>query len=156
LRLDLLLRDAGVNRRYRHFLRHRIGLKDAEVGDQPGRALGREPKPRAMVAALAMAHGGDEVELLGKSARRLAHDDEYLAAGAGDRGRAAAAREPYLGLVIIADHGGVEIGEAVDLRAAEEANRHASALQPVAKHLDDSRGGERGLAQLAIADRERQ
>ena len=73
-----------------------------------------------------------------------------------DLRRAAAARQPHLRLVVGADHRGVEIGEAVDLRAAEEADGHAPALQPVAEHLRHRHRGERGLAQFAVADRERQ
>ena len=86
----------------------------------------------------------------------LRHDDEDLAAGGRDLRRAAAARQPHLRLVVGADHGGVEVGEAVDLRAAEEADGDAPALQPVAEHLRHRHGGERGLAQLAVADRQRQ
>ena len=92
-------------------------------------------EPGAVVAALAVAERGDEVELVDEAARRLPHDDEDLAAGDRDLRRAAAAGQPHLRLVVGADHRGVEIGEAVDLRAAEEADRDAPALQPVAEHL---------------------
>src|SRR5262245_24739762 len=92
--VDLLAGDARMDRRDSHFLRLRIGLEDAEVGDELGRALGLEAKPRAVIAALAVAHRRDEVELGGKTPLRLRHDDEDLAAGRSDLGRAAAAREP--------------------------------------------------------------
>src|SRR5215475_1008793 len=74
--LDLLLHDTGMDRRYRHLLRHRIGLEHAEIGDQLGWALGLEPEPGTMVATLTVAHGGDEIELVRKRPRGLAHDDE--------------------------------------------------------------------------------
>ena len=45
-----------------------------------------------------------------------------------------------------AHHRGVEIGEAVDLRAAEEAHRHALALEPVTEHLRHRHGGEGRVA----------
>ena len=112
-----------------------IGLEDREIGDELGRPLGREAQPGAVIAAFAVAERGDEVELLDEAARRLAHDDENLAAGAGDFRRAAAAGKPRLRLVVGTDHGGVEIGEAIDLRAAEEADGKAAALQPVAEHF---------------------
>src|SRR5215813_5496098 len=79
--LDLLLRDGRMDRGDGHFLRYRIGLKHAEVCDQLGWPLGLEPEAGAMIAALAVAHGGDEIELRRKGARRLVHDDEDLAAG---------------------------------------------------------------------------
>ena len=134
----------------------RIGLEDAEIGDELGRPLGLDAEPRAVIAALAVAERGDEVELLDEAARRLAHDDEDLAAGGGDLRRAAAAGQPHLRLVVGADHRGVEVGEAVDLRAAEEADGDAPALQPVAEHLRHRDGGQRGVAQFAVADRQRQ
>ena len=134
----------------------RVGLEDREIGDELGRALGLDAEPGALVAALAVAERGDEIELADEAARRLPHDDEDLAAGDGDFRRAAAAGQPRLRLVVGADHRGVEIGEAVDLRAAEEADRDAAALQPVAEHLRHRHGGERGVAQFAVADRQRQ
>ena len=103
-----------------------------------------------------MAHGGDEGQLVDESALAHGHDDEDLMAIGGDFRRPAAAGQAHLGLVIIADHGGVEIGEAINLRAAQKAHGHAPALQPVAEHLGHRHGGQRGVAQFAIADGERQ
>src|SRR5262249_49473295 len=60
------------------------------------------------------------------------------------------------GLVVGTNHRGVEVGEAIDLRATEEADGEAPALQPVAEHFRHRHGGERGVAQFAVADRERQ
>src|SRR5262245_27542243 len=48
--VDLLAGDAGMDRGHRHFFRLRIGLEDAEVGDELGRAFGLEAEPGAMVA----------------------------------------------------------------------------------------------------------
>ena len=115
--------------------------------------LGRHAEPLAMAGAIAVAQRGDEIELVDERALALRHDDEHLAAGGGDLRRAAAARQPHLRLVVGADDRGVEVGEAVDLGAAEEADGDAAALQPVAEHLHHRHGGERRLAQLAVADR---
>ena len=43
------------------------------------------------------------------------------------------------GCVVVADHGAVEIAEAVDLRGAEEADVDAAALQPVGEDLRHAR-----------------
>ena len=59
-------------------------------------------------------------------------------------------------MIVVADHGAVEVGVAVDLRRPQEADVDPAALQPVAEdlgHADDRVGG---LRQLAVADRERQ
>ena len=77
-------------------------------------------------------------------------------AGGRDLGRAAAAGQAHLRVVIVADHRGVDVAEPVELRGAEEADGDAPALQPVAEHLRHRHGGERRLAQFAVADRERQ
>ena len=61
-----------------------------------------------------------------------------------------------MGLLIVADDGGVEVGIAVDLRPAEKADGDPPALQPVAEHLGDRHGGQRRIAELAVADRQRQ
>ena len=73
----------------------------------------------------------------------------------GNLGCAAAARQPDLGLVVRPDHRAVQVAEAVDLRAAEESDRDAAALQPVLKHLRHRHRRQRRLAELAIADRQR-
>src|SRR5215211_5115069 len=99
-----------------------------------------------MVASFAMSNRCNEVQLGDEAALALRHDDEDLAARGGDLRRAAAARQPHLRLVVGANHSGVEIGEAVDLRAAEETNSDASALQPIAKHFWHRHGGEGGVA----------
>ena len=59
------------------------------------------------------------------------------------------------GCVVVADHGRVEVGVAVDLRGAEERDLDAPGPDPVVEHLghrDDEVGR---LGQLAVADRQR-
>ena len=103
-------------------------LEDRQIGDELGRALGLEAQAGAVIAALAMAERSDEVDAFDKAARRLAHDDENLTAGDGYLGRTAAAGKPGLRLLVGSDHRGVEIGEAIDLRAAEKSDREALRL----------------------------
>ena len=55
-----------------------------------------------------------------------------------------------------ADHRRVDVGEAVDLRRAEEANVDATRLEPVVEDLDQADNGIGGLGEGAVADRERQ
>ena len=146
----------GVDGDDGHLLGLRIGLEHRQIGDQLGRALGLDAELGAAVAARDVADRGDEIELVDEAALALRHDDENLAAGGGDLRRAAAAGQPHLRLVVGADHRGVEIGVFVDLRAAEKADLDAAALQPVAEHFRHRHRRQRGLAQFAVADRERQ
>src|SRR5215218_7708074 len=61
--LHLLPRHAGMQRHHGEFLAHRVGLPDGEVGDQQRRSSGLDAEALAMVAAIAMAEGGEEVDL---------------------------------------------------------------------------------------------
>jgi hypothetical protein len=79
--VDLVARHTRVNRHHRHFLGDRIRLEHAQVRNQPGRALGLDPKAGPVVAAFALAERGDEVELLHETAPAVGHDDEDFAAG---------------------------------------------------------------------------
>ena len=116
-------------------------LQQAEVGDDDGDAA---------------AGGRAEVELLHERPRRLAQHHEHLPRGGRDLGRAAGAGQPHLRAVVVADHGAVEIAEAVDLRGAEEADVDAAALEPVGEHLRDGDDEVGRLRELAVADRQRQ
>src|SRR5690348_13801697 len=89
--VDVRAGDARVNRHHGHLLRGGIRLEDAEIGDQPGRPLGPDAEPRAVIAALAVAERGEEVDLLDEAALEVVHDDEDLAARRRDLGRPAAA-----------------------------------------------------------------
>ena len=79
-----------------------------------------------------------EVELLDERARRLLEDHERLLARRRDLGRAAAARQPHLRVVVVADHGAVEIAVAIDLGGAQEPDVDPAALQPVGEDLGDA------------------
>ncbi len=131
-------------------------LHDAQVGDDRHRPLARQAEALARVAALAMADRGDEGQLVDEGAVRLLEDDQHFLGAAGDFRRAAGSRQAHLGLAVVADHGGVDVAEAVDLGRAEEADVDPSALQPVAEDLAGGDHGIGGLGQLAVADGQRQ
>jgi hypothetical protein len=59
-------------------------------------------------------------------------------------------------VVVAADHGRVDVGEAVDLRGAEEADVDPAGLHPVVEDLRDGGDVVGGLAEDAVADRQRQ
>src|SRR5947208_2456535 len=103
-----------------------------------------------------MTNRSDEIELVDEAALALRHDDEDLATGGGDLRRAAAAGQTNLRFLVRANDGCVEIGVFVDLRAAEEADLDAAALQPIAKHFRYRDRRQCGLAQFTVADRQRQ
>jgi len=154
--IDLFPRHPRMDRHHGHFLRPRIGLEHAQIRDELRRPLGPHPQAGAMVAAFAVAERGDEIEFFHEAAPALRHGDEDFPARYRDFWSAAAARQAHLGAGIGAHHRGVEIGVSVDLGAAQKAHRDAAALEPVAEHFRHRYGGERGVAQFAVADRERQ
>src|SRR4051794_31921621 len=61
--LHLLARDTRMQRNDGELLGHRIGLPDREIGDQQGWPSRVDAETPAMIAALAMAEGGEEVDL---------------------------------------------------------------------------------------------
>ena len=89
-----------------------------------------------------------------RSVWRRMHD--HLARRGGDLRRAAGAGQPHPRRVVVADHGGVDVAEAVDLRGTEEPDVDPARLQPVGEDLGHRHDGVGGLGQLAVADRQRQ
>src|SRR5437867_1451932 len=53
---------ARMQHREREFAAHRVGLEDAEIGDDPGRAAAAEAEPVARIAAGEKADRADEIE----------------------------------------------------------------------------------------------
>src|SRR3984885_14805226 len=107
----------------------RSGAQYAVVADHRLRARTGTAAAAARAATLEKAAGGAKVQPRHEAARRLRHHDEHLARVRHDVRRAAGAWQAHLGVRILADDGGVEIAEAVDLRSAEEADVYAAALQ---------------------------
>ena len=70
-------------------------------------------------------------------------------------GSAAAARQSNSWPVVRSDNCRVDIAELVKLRRAEKADRYASALKPVTKHLRHRNCRQGCLAEFSIANRER-
>src|SRR5690606_11018858 len=144
--------DARMERGDGEFLRLRIRLPDRKIGDEQGRPPGGQAEPLAVVAALAMAEAREEVDLFDHRAARLLERDEDLAAGGGDLGGSATARQAGFRMAVVADHRGVDVAEAVELGGAEKADRDPPALQPVAEHFRDGNRGDRRVAENAVAD----
>ena len=146
----------GVEARERQLAAARVGFELSHVGDHRADTASGESQRLPRSRPVSEADRGAKGELVDERARRVLDDHQRLLAGRGDLGRAAAAGKPHLGIIVGADHGAVEIGEAVDLRSPQEADVDAAALQPVGEDLRHADHCVGGLGQLAVADRERQ
>ena len=87
---------------------------------------------------------------------RLAHDHEHLAGVDGDLARAAAAGQPGLRVVVVADDRRVDVAEPVDLGGAQEPDVDEPALQVVAEQLEHADDGGRAGDDRRVADAQRQ
>ncbi|MND59681.1 hypothetical protein D3C80_508840 [compost metagenome] len=103
-----------------------------------------------------MADRGDEGQLVDEGAVGLLEDDQHFLGGTGDLRGAAGTRQAHFRVVVVTDHGGVDVAEAVHLGGAEEADVDAATLQPVAEDLAGGHHGVGGLGQLAVTDGQRQ
>ena len=86
----------------------------------------------------------------------MPHHDDHLPAGRRDLRGAPRPRQPDVGLVVLADHRGVDVAEAVDLGAGEEPHVDPAGLQPVVEDLGHADHRQRGVGEDAVADRQRQ
>ena len=122
---------------------------NAETPVAPIPVLGQGLRPRQVAGTR------DEVNPLHEASRLVAGHDHDLLAARDDVVGAAAAREPNLRPVGIADVAGVDVSELVDLTGADEAVVVAAAL-PVQEDLVDRRDHERvvGGAHLVGGDRQ--
>ena len=132
------------------------GRNSGEVGDDDLRATATQPPLLAASRSGAEPDGGDEVDAVDERPRRVAQHHDDLAARRRDLGGAAGAGESHLRLGVVTDDGRVDVGEAVDLGAAEEPDVDAARLQPVVEHLRHADHAVGGVGQLAVADRQRQ
>src|SRR6185437_10642229 len=124
---DLLQRHTGMQALERH-LAGLVEPVDPQAGDHHGRTLSL---PLLRTVAAQVTRTRDEVDRVDERALRLRHDDEDLLRVDRDLARAARARQPHLGLRVVADRRGVEVAVAVDLRAAQEADVDVAAFQEV-------------------------
>src|SRR5579859_609759 len=113
-----------------------------------------QPQALPGITAAAVAKRGNEVYFWNEGPAILAHDDENLAAIARDLRCASRAREAHFRVFVATDDGGVDVGEAVYLRATEESNGNTAPLQPVREHFRNRDSRQRGLTQLWITDGE--
>jgi hypothetical protein len=112
--------------------------------------------PRRGLGAAQVAGRGAEVDPVDERAGRLAHDHEDLAGVDRDLAGAARARQPGLRSRVVADHGRVDVAEAVDLGRAEEADVDQPALQVEREELEHRHRGGRAGDDRRVADRERE
>ena len=125
-------RHARMQARHLQLLRLRVRAHDAEIAHEQRRALRRDAERPPLAAGRSVAERrqerraaprrpGGECRMTMKMRRQQV----------GDLRRAAAAGQPHLRPRVVADHRAVQVAEAIDLRAAEEPDRDAAALQPV-------------------------
>jgi hypothetical protein len=70
--------------------------------------------------------------------------------------RPAGAGQARLRVVVVADHGRVDVAEPVDLGGAQEAHVDAAALEIQAEQVPHARNGRRPRDDRRVADRQRQ
>ena len=133
----------------------RVGVQKPEVGDDQARTAAGQPQPTAVGRSVAEAHRRPEVEPVDEAPPVVAHHDDHLAARGGDLRCASGSGQPDVRFVVVADHGGVEIGQPVDLGRSQEADVDPARLEPVVEDLGDRDDGIRGVRQLAVTDRQR-
>ena len=116
-----------------------VEVVDAQVGDHH---RGPSPQPALLrpdlggrVGPAEVAGRGPEVDPLDEAARALAHDHEDLARVDGDLAGAAGAGQAGRRVGVVADDGGVDVAEAVDLGGTQEADVDEAPLEVVAEQL---------------------
>ena len=133
-----------------------IGPEDAEVGDHEVGPAAAQAELGPAARSVAEADAGAEVAVLDEGAHRLAHDHDHPPGERRDLRRATGSGQPGVRGGVLADHGGVDVAEPVELGGAEEPDVDPAALQPVREDLGHRDDGIGGLGELAVADRERQ
>src|SRR5207344_149941 len=132
-------------------------LEHPEVGDHGDRPTTSQPEPSAVARAGPVPERRDEIEALDEALARLSDDDDHLRARGGDlRGAARAWETDDRRGVRRADDSRVDVGEAIDLRGAEEPDVDPPGLQPVVEDLDEPDDRVGRLGKDAVTDRERQ
>ncbi|MNJ12662.1 hypothetical protein D3C77_68560 [compost metagenome] len=129
-------------------------LHDAQVGDDTDRPFARQAQAFTRVTAFAVADRGDEVEFIDKGTVGLLEDNQHLLGRTGNFRCATGAWQAHFRLMIVANHGGVDVAETVNLGRTEEAHINTTTLQPVAENLAGGDHGVSGFSQLAVTDRQ--
>src|SRR5580704_5575494 len=112
-----------------------MGPQDPKVGDHRARSGAGRTVRAARARTSEVTARSAKLQPRHEAARALFHDDQYLARVRHDLRRTAAAGQAHRGVRIVADHGAVEVAEAIDLRCAQEADIDAAALQVMGKNL---------------------
>jgi hypothetical protein len=137
-----------------------VEVVDAEVGDDDAGAAPEPalltPDPLALLRAAEIAGARPEVDPLDKAARALAHDHEHLACIDRDLAGTTASRQARRRVVVVADHGRVDVPEPVDLGRAEEANVDQPALEVEREQLEHARRRGRPGDDRRVADAQRE
>ncbi len=103
-----------------------------------------------------MTKGSYEIDFFNKATFALLHDQKDFTTTGRDFRCTTAARQTDFGVVVITDHGGVDVAILIKLGRTKEANRNLAALKPVAEHFRHGDRVDSGFAQLAITDRQRE
>jgi hypothetical protein len=156
VRSNLLQRNPRMQGLQRHLARGLGEPVRAEVGDDRGGPAAEPATPGIMDGIPAVAGGRPEVELIDERALRLAHDHQDPPRVDRDLARAARPGQTDLRVRIVADHRGVEVAEAVDLRAPEERDVDQTGLEVEGEQLVHRRDGGGARDQGRIPDRKRQ
>src|SRR5262245_11000898 len=137
------------------FLGGFVRFHDAEIGDNGDRAFAGKAKALPRFAAVEVADGSDEVEFFHESAGRLFQYEHDFVRATGDFGGARGTGKASGRFPVVGDDGGVDVGEAIDVRRPEEADIDATSLQPVAKNLRSGDNSVGRFGEVAIANGKR-
>ncbi|MCY1187428.1 hypothetical protein D9M73_284050 [compost metagenome] len=102
-----------------------------------------------------MANRGDEIQFVDEGTVGLLENDQYGFCRTCNLRSTASAWQTHFRIMVIADHGGVDVAEAVNLGSTQEAHIDATTLQPVAENLAGRHHGVGGFRQLTVTDRQR-
>ena len=134
-----------------------IGFEDAEIGNNGGRAAAAQSGFFALGAPREETSRGHEIHFFGETPFLVRGHDVAAIGPGGDLLRAAGAGQAHFGVyVVTADDGGVDVAEAVNLRAAQEAHVHVAALEVQGEDIVHADHRKRPADQRRVADGERQ
>ena len=100
-----------------------LKVKDGLVGNHQLRPSTRHAKGRSLTwPAGKVAGTGAKVDFLDKSALAERHNDKHFLGMDAYLAGPTATRQAHLGVLVVADDGGVDVAKAVDLGCAQEGD----------------------------------
>ena len=135
-----------------------LTLLEAEAGeirDDEDRTAAWHAETLPGSGPLEVSRRGHEVELRGEAARTLAGHHQDLLGMNRDLAGTTAAGQPHLGLLVVTDHGRIEIPETIDLSPLQEADIDAPGLEVVVEDVEDRADAQGAAHQGGVADRYR-